>query len=113
MAKKGTIVSYTAEEVATLRKRGADKTDWAAVDAKSGVELSADTASDPAWDGIPEDWYEDAVARTGPLLRPKENKRQVTMRFDADVLDFFKREGRGWEGRMNAVLRSFVERQER
>ena len=31
------------------------------------------------------------------------------MRFDAEVLDYFKRQGRGWQGRMNAVLRSFIE----
>jgi uncharacterized protein (DUF4415 family) len=34
------------------------------------------------------------------------------MRFDADVLEFFKRAGCGWQGRMNAVLRSFMERHE-
>ena len=47
------------------------------------------------------------------MQRPKENKRQVTMRFDADVLEYFKGTGRGWQGRMNAVLRSFMERQGR
>jgi uncharacterized protein (DUF4415 family) len=45
------------------------------------------------------------------MRRPGENKRQVTMRFDADVLEFFKRAGRGWQGRMNAALRSFMEQQ--
>jgi uncharacterized protein (DUF4415 family) len=45
------------------------------------------------------------------MQRPKENKRQVTMRFDVDVLTFFKNGGRGWQGRMNAVLRSFIGRQ--
>ncbi len=111
MARKENIVSFTAEESAAMRARGEDKTGWAVVDAKTDEQIAADTASDPAWDGIPEDWYQDAVARTGPLIRPKENKRQVTMRFDADVLEFFRRQGRGWQGRMNAVLRSFVERQ--
>jgi uncharacterized protein (DUF4415 family) len=110
MARKENIVSYTAEEIAAMRARGEDRTDWAAVDAKTDAQIAADTASDPAWDGIPEDWYTDAVARTGPLIRPTENKRQVTMRFDADVLEYFRRQGRGWQGRMNAVLRSFVER---
>jgi uncharacterized protein (DUF4415 family) len=47
------------------------------------------------------------------MRRPEQNKRQMTMRFDADVLEFFKRAGRGWQGRMNAVLRSFMERQGR
>ncbi len=111
MARKGNIVTYTAEEIAAMRARGESQTDWAVVDAKTDAQIAADTASDPAWDGIPEDWYEHAVARTGPLIRPAQNKQQVTMRFDADILEFFKRQGRGWQGRMNAVLRSFVERQ--
>ncbi|MGO9005922.1 MAG: BrnA antitoxin family protein [Beijerinckiaceae bacterium] len=111
MAKKENIVRYTDKELDAMIARGEDKTDWARVKAKTEEQLAADTASDPAWNGIPEDWYKDAVARTGPLLRPKENKRQVTMRFDADVLEFFQTTGRGWQTRMNAVLRSFMERQ--
>ena len=51
-----------------------------------------------------------ALAASGPLMRPKENKQQVTMRFDADVLAFYRGQGRGWQSRMNAVLRSFMER---
>jgi uncharacterized protein (DUF4415 family) len=40
-----------------------------------------------------------------------DQNREVTMRFDADVLEFFRNGGRGWQGRMNAVLRSFMEKQ--
>jgi uncharacterized protein (DUF4415 family) len=69
-------------------------------------------AGDPAWEEVPADWVSHARAATGLMQRPKENKRQVTRRFDADVLEFFKRAGRGWQGRMNAVLRSFMERHE-
>jgi uncharacterized protein (DUF4415 family) len=43
------------------------------------------------------------------MRRPKENKRQVTVRFDVDVLEYFRSQGRGRQGRMNAVLRSFME----
>jgi uncharacterized protein (DUF4415 family) len=70
---------------------------------------SPDMASDPAWDGVPEDWVSRAHVATGLMRRKPENKRQVTMRFDADILDHFKSQGRGWQSRMNAVLRSFVE----
>ncbi len=110
MARKGRIVSYTAEELAAMRVRGDDETGWAAVDAKTEDELAADMASDDAWDGVPHDWVSQAVTTARALRRPKENKRQVTVRFDADVLDYFREQGRGWQGRMNAVLRSFVER---
>jgi uncharacterized protein (DUF4415 family) len=109
MERKGNIVSYTAEELAAMRARGEGETDWAAVDAKTEEELAADTASDPAWDGIPEDWFKHARAASGPLIRPKENKRLVSVRYDADVIERFKGQGRGWQARMNAVLRSFME----
>ncbi len=36
-------------------------------------------------------------------------KRQITLRIDADVLDFFKQDGARYQSRMNAVLRSYVE----
>lgn len=109
MAKNETIVSYTAEEAAAMSARGESLSDWARVTAKTEAQLAEDTASDPAWQGIPDDWHARARAATGPLMRPKENKHQVTMRFDADVLAHFRNQGRGWQSRMNAVLRSFIE----
>ena len=111
MRKRGNISRYTAEEFAAKEARGEDKTDWAAVAGKTEEELAADMASDPAWEGVPAGWVSRVNAATGVIRRPGENKRQVTMRFDADVLEFFKLAGRGWQGRMNAVLRSFMERQ--
>lgn len=110
MRKKSRIVSYTAEEIEAMLARGESQTDWARVDAKTQAELAADMASDPAWDGVPHDWVRQAHAATGLMRHPRENKRQVTMRIDPDVLDYFRRQGRSWQGRMNAVLRSFVER---
>ncbi|MQT11951.1 BrnA antitoxin family protein [Segnochrobactrum spirostomi] len=32
-------------------------------------------------------------------------KEQVTLRIDADVLEFFREDGPGWQDRINAVLR--------
>ncbi|ALQ94166.1 hypothetical protein XFUD_02250 [Xylella fastidiosa] len=36
-------------------------------------------------------------------------KRQITLRIDADVLDFFRNTGKRYQTRINAVLRSYVE----
>jgi uncharacterized protein (DUF4415 family) len=36
-------------------------------------------------------------------------KKTVTIRIDSDVLDWFKKEGKGYQSRMNAVLRSFMD----
>jgi uncharacterized protein (DUF4415 family) len=44
--------------------------------------------------------------------RPAKPDRKVnqTLRLDPDVLEHFKRQGPGWQARMNAALRSFMER---
>jgi uncharacterized protein (DUF4415 family) len=109
--KKGNIVRYSAEEIDAMLARGESKTDWARVMAKTEEELAADVASDPDWNDVPEDWVSRAHLATGLMRGRHENKRQVTMRFDADILDYFKSQGRGWQSRMNAVLRGFVERE--
>jgi hypothetical protein len=80
MRKRGNIMKYTAEELAAMEARGEDRTDWAAVAAKTEEELAADMAGDAAWDGVPTDWVGRAHAATRLMLRPEENKRQVTMR---------------------------------
>jgi uncharacterized protein (DUF4415 family) len=43
----------------------------------------------------------------GPRGRPKSRnpKRPVSLRLDPDVLAHFRRGGRGWQSRINAVLR--------
>jgi uncharacterized protein (DUF4415 family) len=44
--------------------------------------------------------------------RPAKPDRKVnqTLRLDPDVLEHFKRQGPGWQARMNAALRSAMER---
>ena len=38
-----------------------------------------------------------------------QQKQQITLRIDADVLDFFRHTGKRYQTRINAVLRSYVE----
>lgn len=38
-----------------------------------------------------------------------QSKKAVTIRIDSDVLDWFKNRGKGYQSRMNAVLRSYME----
>jgi uncharacterized protein (DUF4415 family) len=102
MASDEDIRRYTAEDLEAMIARGEDQTDWAAVKAKTEDDLARDTASDPAWDGIPEDWYKDAV-----LVMPGR-KRLVSLRIDDDVVEWFKAQGPGYQTRLNAVLRSFM-----
>lgn len=44
------------------------------------------------------------------VVMPEDRgKSQITAKFDSDVVDWFKKQGRGYQARMNAVLRSFYE----
>jgi uncharacterized protein (DUF4415 family) len=39
------------------------------------------------------------------MPQPKET---VTIRIDADVLEWFRKQGRGYQARINAILRSYM-----
>jgi uncharacterized protein (DUF4415 family) len=40
-------------------------------------------------------------------------KEQITIRIDKSVLDFYRQTGRGYQTRMNAVLRAYAETEKR
>ena len=59
--------------------------------------------------------YSDIPRQTGKViwtrpsaLVPTENKQQVTLRLDADVLSFFKATGKRYQSRINSALREYV-----
>jgi uncharacterized protein (DUF4415 family) len=43
------------------------------------------------------------------VIEYPEKKKPVTLRLDADVLDWFRSLGKGYQTRINSVLRSFYE----
>lgn len=60
---------------------------------------------------LTDEWFETANVYDGERLisrgRPRADspKKAISLRVDADVLDRFRAEGPGWQGRMNAALR--------
>lgn len=70
-------------------------------------ELAALPDSEIDLSDIPE--TTDAWFAKARVVYPHERKQQLTMRFDTDVVDFFKATGRGYQTRMNEVLRTYVE----
>jgi uncharacterized protein (DUF4415 family) len=42
-------------------------------------------------------------------IRWPGKKQQITLRLDPDVLDFFRKHGKGYQTTINAVLRKYVE----
>lgn len=73
------------------------KTDWDKVKAMKDAEI--DYSDIPQLD---KDFFKKAVIWPG-------TKKQITLRLDPDVVDFFKKQGRGYQSMMNAVLRKYVE----
>jgi uncharacterized protein (DUF4415 family) len=57
---------------------------------------------------IPRQTEEVQWTRPGALV-PTENKQQITLRLDADVLSFFKGTGKRYQSRINAALREYVQ----
>lgn len=53
----------------------------------------------------PIDW--DAIA-----VETEAQKVAISIRLDPEVLDYFKSQGRGYQTKINAVLRSFVDAQD-
>lgn len=47
--------------------------------------------------------------RSAKVIYPDGGKERLTVRFDRDVVDWFRAQGRGYQTRMNAVLRAYVE----
>jgi uncharacterized protein (DUF4415 family) len=45
------------------------------------------------------------------VVHPAEAKQQLTIRFDADVVEWFKSKGKGYQSHMNAVLKAYVNAQ--
>jgi len=76
--------------------------DWERVDAMTDEEI--DTSEIPPLD--------EAFFAAAQLRLPKA-KPAITIRLDPDVLDWFKAQGRGYQTRINSVLRMYVEAQRR
>jgi uncharacterized protein (DUF4415 family) len=69
----------------------------------SDDEVERRAAADPDAGAIPPGFWDKAELRM-PLA-----KQQITLRLDPDVIGWFKRTGKGYQSRMGAVLRSYVE----
>ncbi len=58
---------------------------------------------------ITPEMFAKTIVRKGLKLVPR--KAQITLRMDADVLEWFKIQGRGYQTRINALLRAYMKAQ--
>jgi uncharacterized protein (DUF4415 family) len=103
MKKKERIVRYSIEQLRKMKS----KTDWAKVDAmtQAEVERLADEEEGP----LPKGWQKSIIIG----LPPGVTKQDIHIRLDRYVIDWFKARGRGYQTKINTVLREFVDRQTR
>jgi uncharacterized protein (DUF4415 family) len=76
------------------------RTDWKRIDALGDEEID--------FSDIPKlgpEFFANAIVWPG-------TKEQITLRLDPDVLKFFRKQGRGYQTTINAVLRKYMEAQE-
>jgi uncharacterized protein (DUF4415 family) len=95
------------------------ETDWAAVDALTEEEISAAALSDPDAQPLTEEQLSEfrriadipgnnVLEKTRALITATKNKQLVSIRYDKDVIAFFKAQGKGYQRLMNNVLRSYM-----
>jgi len=78
------------------------RTDWKRVDALTDKQID--------FSDIPEvtpEMFARAVVRRG--LKPVPRKEQLTIRVDSDVLEGYRRQGPGYQTRINALLRAYMQ----
>ena len=88
---KSTTVKHSLSEIQAMRKRGLDKTRPDAPPAQS----------------LGEEFWKSARVVFPP------GKTSVHLRLDSDVVEWFRSRGKGHLTRMNAVLRAYVDAQDR
>ena len=80
------------------KEKKSSQSDWARVDALKDKDID--------YSDIPP--LNDEFWQNAKLVMPG-NKVKVTMRLDPEIIDWFKNQGRGYQTRINAVLKSYVQ----
>jgi uncharacterized protein (DUF4415 family) len=101
-AKPERIVQMTLEEA----RKMPDMTDYARLDAMTDEDIAKAVAEDPDACPVDADWSE------ASLVVPA-HMRDTVLFVDDDVLAWFRASGDGFRHRMNAVLRAYMEAQQR
>ena len=78
------------------------RTDWARLDRMKDKEI--DLSDSPE---ISPEKFARAIVRKG--LKPIARKEQITLRIDSDVVKWFRRQGQGYQTKINALLRAYME----
>lgn len=95
--KKKNIVRRSAAELEAMKAAGKTRSDWKTA------------ATKPVPDGSYSDDAIEPIEWSTVELPTPRRKEHTNLRIDADVLAFFRGQGRGYQTRINGVLRSYVD----
>jgi uncharacterized protein (DUF4415 family) len=97
------IVRYSADEIRKKVANGEGRTNLDRLKNITDEEIEAQMRDDPDWaDFVDIDWSEATIVY--PVA-----KSAISIRLDQDVVDFFKATGKGYQTRINAVLRHYMQ----
>ncbi|MEO5328104.1 MAG: BrnA antitoxin family protein [Magnetococcus sp. THC-1_WYH] len=100
---KAISVSYLPEKRPKMSKNPIlhkSQTDWDRLDSMSDEEI--DFSDSPE---ISPEAFAQGIVRQG--LKPISKKKLLNMRVDGDVLDWFKSQGKGYQTKINAILKAY------
>jgi len=60
---------------------------------------------------VPAEMFARGIVRRG--LKPVIRKKQLTLRVDGDVVEWYQRQGPGYQTRINSLLRAYMEEHRR
>jgi uncharacterized protein (DUF4415 family) len=81
---------------------GKSKTDWKRLDSMKDEDID--------FSDIPEvtaEMFARGIVRRG--LKPVIRKEQLTLRIDSDVVKWYRKQGPGYQTRINSLLRAYME----
>ena len=88
-------------KISTSKKSQIGETDLKRLDAMKDEDID--------FSDIPEitpEMFAHAVVRRN--FKPIPRKKQLTLRVDSDVVDWYKKQGRGYQTRINSLLRAYM-----
>ncbi len=90
----------------TSSKSKIDETDYKRLDAMKDEDI--DFSDIPE---VPPEMFARGIVRRG--LKPVTRKKQLTLRVDSDVVEWYQRQGPGYQTRINSLLRAYMEEHRR
>lgn len=84
-------------------RQSKDKTKWDEFDDLTDKEVHSGIVDDPDAQPTDADFWKKAR-----VVMP-ERKETITIRLDPDVLDWYRKQGSGYQTRINAVLRAYMQ----